>query len=47
MPENDRILPDEYLKENVELALAARSTSKWAAKVPWDVFLNHVLPYAR
>lgn len=36
----------DYLAKNVELALKARSEFSWAQKVPQDVFLNDVLPYA-
>jgi hypothetical protein len=47
MPSSDAELPLEYLQENTELALAARSVSTWAQDVPWPAFLNYVLPYAR
>lgn len=47
MPPSDATLPEDYLQENVDLALAARAVSKWAQDVPWPVFLNYVLPYAR
>jgi len=48
MPHQDvDMITTSYLQENVQLALAARSLSPWAAEVPWDVFLNYVLPYAR
>ena len=33
--------------QNVDLALEARNATDFAAKVPWDRFLNDVLPYAR
>ena len=40
-------ISDTYLTQNIALALAARALSSWAAEVPWLVFLNDVLPYAR
>ena len=36
----------EFLTENLNLAFQARATFPWAAKVPEDIFLNDVLPYA-
>lgn len=30
----------------MRLALAARKSRSWSRAVPWDVFLNNVLPYA-
>lgn len=46
-PEHDRALvSDGRLEEGVALALAARGASPWAADVPWEVFVNDVLPYA-
>ncbi len=47
MPERDRgKLSAEFLGENIELALQARTEFPWAASVPDDLFLNDVLPYA-
>lgn len=47
MPEADRDkLTAEFLGENLELALKARSEFPWAKEVPEAVFLNDVLPYA-
>ena len=36
-----------FLNRNTELALHARRASPWAAEVPWELFLEYVLPYAR
>jgi hypothetical protein len=30
---------------HARLALKARRANSWAAAVPWDIFLNDVLPY--
>jgi hypothetical protein len=47
MPDSDREqLSQEYLAENLELALEARASFPWAASVPEALFLNDVLPYA-
>uniref|UniRef100_A0A7S3LRB2 Transglutaminase-like domain-containing protein n=1 Tax=Aplanochytrium stocchinoi TaxID=215587 RepID=A0A7S3LRB2_9STRA len=49
MPESDvGRLSVEYIGENVGLALVARQCFPWASatNVPWNVFLNEVLPYA-
>lgn len=47
MPENDaRTLDAAFLTENLNLALKARQTFPWAARVPEEIFLNDVLPYA-
>ena len=47
MPSSDRAsLKKEFLLENLNLAIKARSQFEWAKKVPEDVFLNDVLPYA-
>ena len=35
-----------YIDINIMLALEARNRTHWAADVPWEVFLNYVLPYA-
>eukprot|EP00877_Chromochloris_zofingiensis_P010566 jgi/Chrzof1/5763/Cz16g14270.t1 len=46
LPAKDRnTTSEQYLKDNVDLALRARSQSVWAAAVPWDMFLNEVLPH--
>jgi poly(3-hydroxybutyrate) depolymerase len=39
-------LSSEFLLENLELALKARQEFPWAARVPEEIFLNDVLPYA-
>ena len=36
-----------FLNRNIELALHARRATSWAARVPFDVFQEYVLPYAR
>ena len=36
----------KFLQENIQLALQARHAQPWATNVPWEVFLNDVLPYA-
>jgi hypothetical protein len=47
MPPRDReALSAEFLIENLELALRARSEFPWAREVPEELFLNDVLPYA-
>ena len=47
MPHEDRKhLSEEYLLQNVHLALKARWSNPWAADVPWQTFLQYVLPYA-
>jgi hypothetical protein len=47
MPENDaKTLDAAFLTENLNLALKARATFPWTAKVPEEIFLNDVLPYA-
>ncbi len=47
MTEADRSkLSNDFLWENLDLALRARKEFPWAAKVPEAVFLNDVLPYA-
>lgn len=45
-PVGDAKLSDEYLLQNIHLALEARDATRFAADVPWAVFLNDVLPYA-
>lgn len=49
MPARDAHSPNvssAFLRENVRLALAARSSSPWGPGVPKQIFLNDVLPYA-
>lgn len=47
MPQEDRKgLAEDYVSQNILLALKARSSSLWAASVPWQTFLQYVLPYA-
>jgi hypothetical protein len=46
MPEHDKDLPDMFIASNIGLALKARFATSWAREVPWDIFLNNVLPYA-
>ena len=45
-PEDLQTLSSKFLVENVRIAIKARNESKWAQKVPEDIFLNDVLPYA-
>jgi predicted esterase len=47
MPEKDlRTLKADFLLENVDLAYKARQQTPWGDKIPEEVFLNDVLPYA-
>ncbi|MGB6223607.1 transglutaminase domain-containing protein [Haloferula sp.] len=47
MPEQDRgTLDESFLRENLDLALEARSRFPWAKEVPDEIFFNDVLPYA-
>lgn len=46
-PSRDANLSQVFLQRNVDLALEARAAEPWAKEVPWDLFLNDVLPYAR
>ena len=47
MPEADKAtLTSEFLTENLDLAILARTKFPWAEDVPEDIFLNDVLPYA-
>lgn len=47
MPVRDQTsLSLEFLMENLNLALQARAEFPWAARVPEEIFLNDVLPYA-
>jgi hypothetical protein len=47
MPEKDQqALTADFLTNNLDLAFRARAEFPWAAKVPEEIFLNDVLPYA-
>lgn len=47
MPQEDlKSLSEEYISQNIDLTLKARHSLPWAADVPWQVFLQYVLPYA-
>lgn len=47
MPERDLgTLHRNYLLENVALAFQARAAAPWGKKLPEEIFLNDVLPYA-
>lgn len=46
-PQRDANLSLLFLQRNVDLALEARVATAWAKQVPWPLFLNDVLPYAR
>ena len=47
MPPEDRgALKQEFLMENLDLALKARAEFPWAKELPEEVFFNDVLPYA-
>ena len=47
MPPRDRTaLPDLFISETVNMSIQARQASVWAAKVPLDIWLNNVVPYA-
>lgn len=39
-------IPTPVLHEGVRLALHARKETSWGPTVPWELFLNDVLPYA-
>ena len=45
-PADKESLTNEFLMENLSLALKARETFPWAKDVPEEIFLNDVLPYA-
>eukprot|EP00884_Botryococcus_braunii_P010761 jgi/Botrbrau1/19687/Bobra.0003s0048.1 len=45
-PLSDANLSQTFLQRNIDLALEARVAKPWAQQVPWDLFLNDVLPYA-
>ncbi len=47
MPDADlKSLRADFLLENLDLAYKVKSLVAWGAKIPDDVFLNNVLPYA-
>ena len=47
MPQPDlETLSASFLRENVSLAYAAAEDFPWGKKIPEDIFLNNVLPYA-
>ncbi|KXZ41851.1 hypothetical protein GPECTOR_262g669 [Gonium pectorale] len=47
MPEHDREkLKLSFFERQVSLAFKARADNVFASEVPWEVFLNYVLPYA-
>jgi len=47
MPPPDLVsLPDEYVADNVRLAIKSWRGAPWHEAVPWDVFLNYIAPYA-
>ena len=47
MPDQDlKTLSAQFLLENLSLAYQAREESAWKAKIPHEIFLNNVLPYA-
>jgi len=46
MPASDSSLNDDFLDSNIRLALEAREAHSWASDIPFDMFLNNVLPYA-
>ncbi|KAK9809611.1 hypothetical protein WJX73_007447 [Symbiochloris irregularis] len=47
MPARDRGAVDAgFLNRHIELALRARAALAWGAEVPFNIFLNNVLPYA-
>src|SRR6476660_2624215 len=47
MPESDLSkLSADFLLENVDYAYRAWNESQWKDRVPKDLFLNYVLPYA-
>ena len=47
MPNNDlKSLSSEFLLENVRLAYKSGTQIAWGKRIPKEIFLNHVLPYA-
>lgn len=49
LPPRDINLTDAWLYRNVDMALLTRTQPDWPwiSQVPWGMFLNDVLPYAR
>lgn len=46
LPPADRVsLSAEMLKENLDYAFLARESFPWARRLPWDIFLQYVLPH--
>ena len=45
LPERDRRLGEEFLRENVELAAAVRRETPCGMEVPEEIFLEYVLPH--
>lgn len=45
-PADKETLTAEFLTENIDLAMKARTDFPWAKDVPEEIFLNDVLPYA-
>ena len=48
LPARDKIDPNVtylYLVNNVALAVTARNEFQWAKDVPWEIFLNDVMPF--
>jgi len=41
-----RYLKSDFLVKNIRLALKARNSNEFTKRVPWNIFLNDVLPYA-
>jgi len=47
MPQSDlQSLTTDYIMTNIRLALLTRNITSWSNTIPWDIFLNYVLPYA-
>lgn len=47
MPVDDlRTLPADFLLENVKLSYRGLAEAPWSDKIPKDIFLNDILPYA-
>ena len=47
MPESDlKTLQADFLLENLDLAYKAREQTPWGSRIPEEIFLNNVLPYA-
>ncbi len=47
MPESDlKTLHADFLLENLDLAYKAREQTPWGGRIPEEIFLNNVLPYA-